>query len=939
MSLNPRFLLSVIGCVVGLAASAPAASPSAANLDAAFALVERAVAEGEIPGAVALVSQKGKILREAAYGKSDLERGVDFQPDTICWIASMTKAVTATAVMKLVDDGKVKLDDPIEKYVPEFKGRVNFEGQHHPISIWQLLIYTSGLPNNPPTRKGGDRIGGALAAVWLTQQLPDIIEGIAAAQLLFAPGTRQEYSSAGYFALGRMIEVVSGESYPTFVQKRIFEPLGMRDSTYRPRAADAGRMAAVFQEQRGVRRLLYRFNPDVRIQNDAGDGGIFSTTRDMAKFEQMFLDNDGKVLSRASVAFMHQAHRPGFSSGTTNNTEVATALGFTVKDGLFMHGGSSGVMGWGDHKSGAVGMLFLQFPEDQRRGERLRTAFRQAVQKALGGTPAPGLPPAPAPSTPAAPAKKVSRFDVFEAQLKSTTTYANPFADVTVTATFTSPSGRSRTAHAFFDGDDTWRVRFAPDETGEWKYTTSCSDAANRGLHGTTGRFACVASANKGFIRVDPVRKYWFAHDDGTPFWGNGDTCYNLVNGISAEDRTRYLDARAAQRFNFVRFHISAHPSTSPFAGGTDLDRFDLAHFRQIDRVMAELKARDMRAEVIVLNRYHLPFKDAAWTDAREERYVRYIVARLAAFTGVFLWTVANEYEVYPNGKYGDATAEDNAWAERIGELLHRLDPQRHPTTVHPWEQSLMDRGKLMGDRFGRSAHLDVLTQQYYGDARLTDRRKNVWHGAGIQRGPSPNPERPYYIGSGEGVDRVLRLDRVHEKPVINTESSYEHYDGSNYGGWAATDLARRQAWRVFMAGGAAHAAGFEGTIWGLKPGSVPGRSAFFLEDRGLALQLKHRYEFITTRTRFQDLAPAQSLVEGDQPCLANPGEEYVVYAPAGGMVRLDLSASPRHDYAVEWLDPRTGVYRQGPNVAGGARQNFAAPDADDWVLHVKRVP
>ncbi|MDO8542151.1 MAG: serine hydrolase domain-containing protein [Opitutaceae bacterium] len=389
------FLLAAIGCLIALSAPVRSAEPGAADLAAAFRIVEQAVADGDVPGAVALVAHHGKVLREAAYGQHDLERNLPFQTDTICWIASMTKAITATATMLLIQDGKLGMDDPVGKYLPEFAGRENFKGRHHPFTIRQLLLYTSGLPNNPPTRKGGDRIGGALADVWLTQRLTDIIEGIAQAQLLFEPGTRQEYSSAGYFVLGRLIQAVSGKTYPAFVKERIFDPLGMSDSTYAPPASVAGRMAAVYQEQRGARRLIYRFNPDLKIQNDAGDGGVFSTTRDMAKFEQMFLDNNGTVLSRASVTEMHRAHRPGFVSGSTNNTEVSTAIGFTVKDGLFIHGGSSGVTGWGDHQSGTVGMLFIQFPEDQRKGDRLRTAFRQAVQNALGGTPSPGLPPVP----------------------------------------------------------------------------------------------------------------------------------------------------------------------------------------------------------------------------------------------------------------------------------------------------------------------------------------------------------------------------------------------------------------------------------------------------------------------------------------------------------------------------------------------------------------
>lgn len=540
----------------------------------------------------------------------------------------------------------------------------------------------------------------------------------------------------------------------------------------------------------------------------------------------------------------------------------------------------------------------------------------------------------------AEPPAKISRYDVFEAELKSTATplYANPFADVTVAVTFTSPSGRSHTAQGFYDGGNTWRARFAPDEVGDWSYVSSCSDTSNSALNNQAGAFTCVPSASKGFIRVDPVRKYWFSYDDGSPFWGNGDTCYYLVNGVSLEERARYLATRSAQGFNFVRLHACGKPATSPFANGNDFDRFNLAHFQALDGLLADLKANNMRAEVIVLYRYReSPFVDPnLWTPAREDRYVRYIVSRLAAYTHVFLWTVCNEYEVYPNNKYGDPTPEDNAWAEHVGGLLHATDPHQHPTTVHPWEQPLMDRGKLMAPRFGASPNIDVLTQQFYGDARLIDRKQNIWHGPGLQRAPAPDPARPFYIGSGEGVDRVVRLDRTSSKPVINTESSYEYYDGSNYGGWAATDLARRQAWRVFMGGGAAHAAGFEGTIWALKLAGTPGRSAFFLEDKGLAAQLKHRYEFITKKTRFAEMAPAQSLVNTGNVCLANPGQEYVVYAPAGGKVELDLSAAPG-TFRVEWLNPRLGSYHGSSATNGGRRVSFNAPDTEDWVLHLTR--
>ncbi len=128
-------------------------------------------------------------------------------------------------------------------------------------------------------------------------------------------------------------------------------------------------------------------------------------------------------------------------------------------------------------------------------------------------------------STPSAQSSGVPRYGVFEAALTSSKTYANPFTDVTVTATFTAPSGRKLTAHAFHDGGGTWKARIAPDETGAWSWTTSSSDTTNTGLHNRGGSFSCVSSSDKGFIRPDPTRKYYFSFSDGSPFYGIGDTC------------------------------------------------------------------------------------------------------------------------------------------------------------------------------------------------------------------------------------------------------------------------------------------------------------------------------------------------------------------------------------------------------------------------------
>src|SRR4030095_14633671 len=136
------FALSVVG-------SAGAADEA---LDPAFQLIREAVEKNEVRGAMALVARGGAILRHEAYGLRDIENQVPFTANTLCWIASITKPVTVAAAMTLVDSGKLVLDDPVEKYLPEFREQKDTNGMHHVFTIRQLMSHTSGLVPNPPTR-------------------------------------------------------------------------------------------------------------------------------------------------------------------------------------------------------------------------------------------------------------------------------------------------------------------------------------------------------------------------------------------------------------------------------------------------------------------------------------------------------------------------------------------------------------------------------------------------------------------------------------------------------------------------------------------------------------------------------------------------------------------------------------------------------------------
>lgn len=352
-------------------------------LDPAFRLVRDAVEKDEVPGAIALVTRGGRILRHEAFGWSDPANRVPFTTNTLCWIASITKPVTVAAAMTLVDQGKLALEDPVEKYLPEFREQKDTNGTHHVVTIRQLMAHTSGLVPNPPTRRSGWPMGGPLDDFWLQQNLPEIVQTIARSHLRFKPGGKVEYSNSALFVLGRVIEVISGQPYAAYVKEKILEPLRMGDTHYAPPATAAGRVSPIFAERDDQRTAIFRFNPQLKISNAAPDGGLFSYPGEMAKFAQMFLDRDGRVLSKDAVGQMLKEQAAG------------RGLGWALEDGLFLHEGSSGTLAWGDPKTGVVGSLFLQFRDQKDASGRLRTQFRQAVQKAFAE-------PAKAPSKPAA---------------------------------------------------------------------------------------------------------------------------------------------------------------------------------------------------------------------------------------------------------------------------------------------------------------------------------------------------------------------------------------------------------------------------------------------------------------------------------------------------------------------------------------------------------
>ena len=358
-------MCAAIHCLLACLIPGQALRAEPAALNAAFDLVEAAIEKGEIPGAIALLSKDGKVIREEAYGLADVEQKTSFTPRTICWVASITKPVTVAAAMKLVEQGRLGLDDPVEKHLPEFAEQKDKDGRHYSITVRQLMSHTSGLQANPPLRPDY-----FFEQEFLGRRIGEVAMALAKTPLQFPPGSKTQYSNAAPYVLARIIELRSGKPFHEHVHQTILEPAGMRDSYFIIPAAKAGRTAVVYRDTKDKRVEFFHFNPNWKVTMTLPDGGLFSTPRDIARFLQVFLDDDETVLARSSVKAMREQQTAGWG------------LGWALEEkDSFHHSGSSGVSAWADPTTGIVGVLFCQL-QNPAKVDPLQSRFRQAVRAA-----------------------------------------------------------------------------------------------------------------------------------------------------------------------------------------------------------------------------------------------------------------------------------------------------------------------------------------------------------------------------------------------------------------------------------------------------------------------------------------------------------------------------------------------------------------------------
>jgi methyl acetate hydrolase len=389
-AMNRKIAGMVFAIGAGVAAFAGTAgaqqSPGAAALDTSL---RAAVERKDVPGVVALVTNRERVLYQGAFGVADVAAGRPLAPDALFRIASMTKPVTSVALMQLIEQGRLTLDDPAEKYLPELAGLKVVENFDAATGNYQLrppaskptvrhfLTHTSGLAY-PFT-----------SAIWRDFK-PRAGETYPfGGPLLFDPGTRWHYSTSTD-VVGKLVEAVSGQKLEDYFREHIFGPLKMNDTSYNVPESKGPRMVA--QQQRAGARMdgaveLQKPQPGLTVAAPIGGGGLASTADDYGRFVRMLLNGgalDGaRVLKAETVALMGQNHIgavsvPALKSALPRSADFTFiddnkdkwGLGFLIttnqvagkrSPGSLSWGGINNTFFWVDPAKGIAGVIMMQY--------------------------------------------------------------------------------------------------------------------------------------------------------------------------------------------------------------------------------------------------------------------------------------------------------------------------------------------------------------------------------------------------------------------------------------------------------------------------------------------------------------------------------------------------------------------------------------------------
>ncbi len=486
----------------------------------------------------------------------------------------------------------------------------------------------------------------------------------------------------------------------------------------------------------------------------------------------------------------------------------------------------------------------------------------------------------------------------------------NPFTEASVTGSF-GPAGSAERLRVdgFCDSPDgsVFRIRFMPSAPGDYTYSVTYAQSKYEGT------FQATAARRRGPIRIDPQYRWHFIWEGtGEHYFFNGTTAFWLM-GWRDERVIRYsLERLHRLEVNRVRVLLSGRSWTmygepvmntgefsiflSPWPAvkaddydhpGFDYTRFNIDHWRRFERMLAFARERDMIISVIfdiADGKIHL----AAGSDD-ERRYMRYAVARLAAFSNV-TWDLGDDLDTF----------RDDKWAHETGTLLESWDPYKHLATTHPVHPEHQDRA---GEWFGFTSLQEWSRAQH---ALMLESRR-------------------------------LQLKAGRIIPQANEEYGYEDH----YPKWAppppgdSAETLRRTAWEIAMAGAYSTAGETARRGTGIWPdtggGWVNGRGD---DTMTMLAGYAHMVDFFTS-FEWWKTEPHDELVTGGAYCLAELGRTYAVYLPAGGKVTVKLEPG---EYRAEWFSAFTGEKVPIGTASGPSWSSPAAPDGGDWALLLRRL-
>lgn len=342
----------------------------------------------EIAGGVAMVASRDEVIGKCAVGLLDIDAKQAMDEQAIFWIASMTKPITGVAVMMLEEQGKLSLDDPVSKYLPEFKQLKNTDGQSVEVTLKQLLTHSAGLSEL-------DRKESASL-----KTLAELTSLVIEKPVQFPAGSKWQYSQTAINTAARVVEVISGENFSEFLAKHLFEPLGMKDTTFYLSEEQLARLAKSYRRTDAGQLELAQLvilgdkSPTSTDRVPLANGGLFSTAGDYTRFCQMLL-GDGtlagnRILKPESVEKFSSVHSGDLVTGFTPGNAwgigcciVRKPQGVTehLSPGSYGHGGAYGTQAWIDPVRERIYVLMVQranFPNSD--ASPVRAAFQKAAQ-------------------------------------------------------------------------------------------------------------------------------------------------------------------------------------------------------------------------------------------------------------------------------------------------------------------------------------------------------------------------------------------------------------------------------------------------------------------------------------------------------------------------------------------------------------------------------